>query len=173
MKIPAIALSATLLAGCAAPYSPGVDEPAPRGAPPPPPQQQGESKVFPGVVESVREVLVDSERTGAGPMVGAAVGGAVGSSVGQGRGSSVGAVVGTVLGSIMGEAAAVAATEPGLEITVRLDEGRTIAVTQPVTKESFQPGDRVHVISGGKAARVVRLLPEAGGGMRDEGGGTK
>ena len=149
-----LSLAALLLAGCASPYSPGEDEPAPRRASP----QQGERKELPGVVESVREVQVDSERTGAAPMVGAVVGGAVGSSVGQGRGSSVGAVVGTVLGSIMGEAAAVAATEPGLEITVRLDEGRTIAVTQPVTGESFRPGDRVRVVSGGKAARVMREM---------------
>ena len=60
-----------------------------------------------------------------------------------------------------------------LEITVRLDEGRTIVVTQPVTSESFAPGDRVRIVSGGRAARVVRLPPATGGGMRDEGGGMK
>lgn len=162
MKTPSIALALALFAGCASPYSPGVDEPAPRRAPP----QQGERKESPGVVESVREVQVDTERTGAAPMVGAVVGGAVGSSVGQGRGSSVGAVVGTVLGSIMGEAAAVAATEPGLEITVRLDEGRTVAITQPVTAESFAPEDRVRVVYDGRTARVLKLPPAAGQGMK-------
>jgi outer membrane lipoprotein SlyB len=171
MKISSIALAVALLAGCeTSPYSPGVDEPAPRRAPP---QQRGEQNESPGVVENVREVQVDTERTGAAPMIGAVVGGAVGSNVGQGRGSSVGAVVGTVLGSIMGEAAAVAATEPGLEITVKLDEGRSVVVTQPVTAQSFAPGDRVRVVSGGRAARVVKLPPGAGQGTKDQGADMK
>jgi outer membrane lipoprotein SlyB len=91
---------------------------------------------------------MDSERSGVAPMAGAVLGGTVGS----GRGSAVGAVVGTVAG----EAAAQAGTRPALEITVRLDEGRVIAVTQPAGKESFKPGERVRVVSDGRAARVTR-----------------
>lgn len=78
-----------------------------------------------------------------------------GSSVGRGRGSTAGAVVGTVAGAVLGEAAAQTGTQPGLEITVRLDEGRVIAVTQPAG-ETFQPGDRVRVLSDGRNARVTR-----------------
>ena len=152
MKRPAISLTlaAVLLASCAsAPRDEG-----PGGQRPPP--QQGERKEYPGVVESVREVQVDTERTGAAPMVGAVVGGTIGSGVGHGRGSTAGSVVGTVIGGIAGEAAAQAATQPGFEITVRLDAGGSVAVTQPVTDETFRPGDRVRVIADGRAARVTK-----------------
>ena len=140
---------AGLLAGCAS--APWDDEADARRA-----QQKPERKEYPGVVESVREVQVESERTGAAPMVGAVIGGSVGSGVGRGRGSSAGAVVGTVIGGIAGEAAAQAATQPGLEITVRLDAGGSVAVTQPLTDETFRPGDRVRVIADGHTARVTK-----------------
>jgi len=65
-------------------------------------------------------------------------------------------VVGTVAGAVAGEAAAQAGTRPALEITVRLDEGRVIAVTQPAGKDSFKPGERVRVVSDGRTARVAR-----------------
>jgi len=145
-----IALAAWLLAGCAS--TPGDDDSAARRAP----QQQAEQKEYPGVVESVREVEMDSERSGVAPMAGAVIGGSVGGSVGSGRGSSVGAVIGTVAGAVAGEAAAQAGSRPAFEITVRLDEGRVIAVTQPAGKESFKPGDRVRVVSDGRSARVTR-----------------
>lgn len=144
-----IALAAWLVAGCAS--TPGDDDANARRA-----QQQAEQKAYPGVVESVREVEMDSERSGVAPMAGAVIGGTVGGSVGSGRGSTVGAVIGTVAGAVAGEAAAQGATRPGLEITVRLDGGRMIAVTQPAGKESFKPGDRVRVVSDGRTARVTR-----------------
>ena len=138
----ASALAASLLAGCAS--TPGDDDAGARRA-----QQHAEQKEYSGVVEIVREVEMDSERSGVAPMAGAVLGGTVG---GSGRGSAVGAVVGTVAG----EAAAQAGTRPALEITVRLDEGRVIAVTQPAGKDSFKPGERVRVVSDGRTARVAR-----------------
>lgn len=41
----------------------------------------------------------------------------------------------------------------GIEITVRLDSGRLIAITQ-AADESFRVGDRVRVLSGGGTTRV-------------------
>ena len=145
----ALTLAAWLLAGCAS--TPSDDDAEARRA-----QQQAERKEYPGVVEGVREIEMDSERSGVAPMAGAVIGGTVGGSVGSGRGSAVGAVVGTVAGAVAGEAAAQAGTRPAVEITVRLDEGRVIAVTQPAGKESFKPGERVRVVSDGRAARVTR-----------------
>ena len=46
--------------------------------------------------------------------------------------------------------------QPGVEVTVRLDKGRVIAITQPTGKENFKPGDRVRVVSDGRTARVTR-----------------
>ncbi len=144
----ALALAATLLAGCAgAPW----DEDGPdRRA-----QSQPGKKEYAGVVEGVRDVELDSAYTGVGSMAGAVLGGAAGSNVGGGRGAVAGGVVGTVAGAVLGEAAAQAGTQPGFEITVRLDAGRVIAVTQPAG-EIFQPGDRVRVISDGRHARVTK-----------------
>ncbi len=143
-----LAVATALLTGCAsAPWDDdGRDHRAPA------PQQNRE---YAGVVESVRDVEVDSVRTGVAPVAGAVIGGAAGGRVGSGRGAVVGGVVGTVAGAVLGEAAAQTGTQPGHEITVRLDAGRVIAVTQPAG-ETFQPGDRVRVISDGRVARVVK-----------------
>ena len=143
----ALTLGVFLLAGCAtAPW----DEDG-RGSKP----AQAEKQEYAGVVESVREVQVESPRAGIGGPAGAVVGGTVGSGVGRGRGAAAGAVIGTVVGGVAGEAAAQTGTQPGLEITVKLDEGRVIAVTQPAG-EIFNPGDRVRVVSDGRSARVTR-----------------
>jgi outer membrane lipoprotein SlyB len=59
-----------------------------------------------------------------------------------------------VAGGVAGQAAEQGATrQTGLEITVKLDSGRLIAVTQ-AADESFKPGDRVRVLSDGATARV-------------------
>jgi outer membrane lipoprotein SlyB len=143
-------LAALLLAGCAG--APWDDDGRGRRAP-----AQQEHREYGGVVEGVRDVELDGTRTGVESMAGAVIGGTAGSRVGGGRGSSAGAVVGTVAGAVVGEAAAQAATRPGHEITVRLDQGRVVAVTQPAG-ETFQPGDRVRVISDGRSARVTKAI---------------
>ncbi len=109
-----------------------------------------------GVVESVREVNIEGTKTPIGAGAGAVVGGVAGSNVGGGKGSVVGAAVGAVLGGLGGAAAEEAVTkQKGLEITVRLDSGRIIAITQ-AADEDFRPGDRVRILSGGGTTRVTR-----------------
>lgn len=142
-----------LLAGCASSPQEIEVEPARRERAP---AAQPEKTEYGGVVESVREVEVEGERSAAAPMAGAVIGGAAGSSVGRGRGAAAGGVVGTVVGAVVGESVAQGAPRQALEITVRLDEGRVIAVTQPAGKESFKPGDRVRVVSDGRIARVIQ-----------------
>ena len=100
-----------------------------------------------GTVESVRHVLIEGTKSGVGTIAGAALGGIAGSTIGGGRGAAVAAVGGAVLGGLAGSAAEENATrQPGLEITVRLDSGHTIAVTQ-AADTAFAPGDRVRVIT--------------------------
>jgi outer membrane lipoprotein SlyB len=149
----ALALAALLLAGCAG--SPPEIDPEPGGRTRAP-AAQPEKTEYGGVVESVREVEVEGERSAVAPMAGAVIGGAAGSSVGSGRGAAAGGVVGTVVGAVVGESVAQGAPRQALEITVRLDEGRVIAVTQPVGKQSFKTGDRVRVVSDGRTARVIK-----------------
>ncbi len=117
-------------------------------------QARAVQEVRMGVVESVREVNIEGTKTPIGAGAGAVVGGVAGSTVGGGRGSVVGATVGAVLGGVGGAAAEEAVTrQKGVEITVKLDSGRLIAITQ-AADEAFRVGDRVRVLSGGGVTRV-------------------
>lgn len=109
-----------------------------------------------GRVESVRNVRIEGTRTPIGAGAGVIIGGVAGNSVGGGRGTVIGTTVGAVLGGLGGAAAEEAVTrKDGYEITVRLDSGRMIAVTQ-AADESFREGDRVRVLTGGGVTRVSR-----------------
>lgn len=100
-----------------------------------------------GYVERVRQIMIEGTRSGTGALAGAALGGVAGSNIGGGSGRIAGAVGGAVLGGLAGSAIEENATrQPGLEITVRLDSGRMVAVTQGAD-ESFYPGDRVRVLT--------------------------
>lgn len=108
-----------------------------------------------GVVESARAVTIDGTKSPIGAGAGAAVGGIAGSTVGQGRGSSVGAILGAVAGGVAGAAIENSATKQnGIEITIKLDNGTYIAVTQ-AGDEEFKPGERVRILSGSGATRVT------------------
>lgn len=108
-----------------------------------------------GVVESVRTVKIEGTKTPIGAGAGAVVGGVAGSKIGGGRGSIIGATAGAVLGGVGGAAAEEAITrQDGLEITVKLDSGRVLAITQGAD-EAFSVGDRVRVLTGGGTTRVT------------------
>jgi outer membrane lipoprotein SlyB len=107
-----------------------------------------------GVVESVRHVTIEGTKSPVGAVAGAGLGGLAGSNIGRGRGSTAGAIVGAVVGGVAGSAIEEQVTKKdGLEITVKLDSGELIAVTQEAD-EAFHPGERVRVLRGGGATRV-------------------
>jgi outer membrane lipoprotein SlyB len=109
-----------------------------------------------GTVVSVRNVQIGGSKSGVGTAAGAVVGGVAGSSMGEGKGSVVGAVLGAVVGGVAGSVVEKGVTKkPGLELTVRLDSGRTIAVVQEDTGESFQVGDQVRVLDSGGETRIT------------------
>ncbi|MBU1395106.1 MAG: glycine zipper 2TM domain-containing protein [Gammaproteobacteria bacterium] len=140
-----IAAGALLLAGCPAGLG-GKDYSRS--------QARTVQEVQMGVVESVREVSLEGTKTPIGAGAGAVVGGVAGSTVGSGRGSVVGTTIGAVLGGLGGAAAEEAVTrQKGLEITVKLDSGRLLAITQAADEE-FRIGDRVRVLTGGGVTRV-------------------
>lgn len=119
-------------------------------------QTRREMNVRTGVVESVREVLMEGSKSGTGTLAGAAIGGVAGSTMGSGKGHIVGAIAGAVLGGLAGNAIEENATKKNaLEITVRLDNGQMIAVVQEMG-EVFYAGDRVRVLSGSGSTRVTR-----------------
>ena len=108
-----------------------------------------------GIVEHVREVRLEGTKSGIGAAIGGVVGGIAGSEVGHGSGRKIATILGAAGGGAAGAAAEEAATrQKGLEITVELDNGRLIAVTQ-TADESFNVGDRVRVLSGQGITRVT------------------
>jgi outer membrane lipoprotein SlyB len=122
-------------------------------------QTQREQTVRMGTVESVRGVQIsmnNGQPTGLGAIGGGALGAVAGSALGGGRGSIVTGIVGGIAGAVAGNAIENgAAVRPGLEITVRLDNGALRAVTQEATGEVFQAGDRVRLLSSGGVTRVT------------------
>ena len=107
-----------------------------------------------GVVETVRQVTLEGTQSGAGALAGGAIGGVAGSNVGGGKGSTVGSILGAVGGAMAGAAIENAATRKnGLEITVKLENGSLVAITQEAD-EPFRRGERVRILSDGRTSRV-------------------
>ncbi|HEX9392116.1 MAG TPA: glycine zipper 2TM domain-containing protein [Usitatibacteraceae bacterium] len=121
-------------------------------------QVRGEQSVRLGTVESVRDVVIDARQDGTGTLIGAGLGGIAGSTVGGGnRANAAGAIAGAVVGAIAGSAIEKNANDrKGVEVTVRLEGGKLIAITQEKDEE-FRVGDRVRILSGQGATRVSRL----------------
>jgi len=141
------AVCGLILGGCAYPRM-GSGDYSPYGA-------RGEQSVRFGVVESVRLVRIDPHNTGVGTAAGSVIGAIGGSHVGGGSGQAVGAIAGAIAGGLIGQAIEQDANQrTGLEITVLLDSGKYIAVTQEAD-EPFRNGDRVRVLSGRGITRVT------------------
>jgi outer membrane lipoprotein SlyB len=105
----------------------------------------------------VRAVQLEGTKTPVGPVAGAAVGGIAGSTVGGGRGAAIATVLGAVAGGVAGAAVEEGATrKPGVEVTVRLDNGPYLAVVQEDGGEQFRPGERVRILRDGGTTRVTR-----------------
>jgi len=147
LTLSAAVVAAALISGCASTSSGSVYSSG---------QARQEQTVRMGVVESVRQVTIERPDSGVGTLAGGAIGGVAGSNVGGGnRGSAVGTILGAIAGGIAGKAIEEnAAKKPGLEITVKLDNGELRAVTQDAD-ESFRPGERVRLLSGNGVTRVT------------------
>lgn len=141
----ALAMSVTLLGGCISSMSGGAYSRE---------QARQVQEVKMGVVESVRHVKIEGTKSPVGAGAGAVIGGIAGSNVGQGKGSTVGTILGAVAGGVAGSMIEEGVTgKDGLEITVKLENGHLIAVTQEAD-EAFSVGERVRVLSGGGVTRI-------------------
>lgn len=112
-----------------------------------------------GTVADVRVVRINDDsgtNEAIGTIGGGVVGGVLGNMIGGGTGRTLATVGGAVLGAGAGYAGGKAlGTQDGYEITVDLDSGGSIVITQGADI-AFSQGQRVKVISGGGApARVV------------------
>jgi len=113
-----------------------------------------------GEVVEVRQILIEGTKSGLGAVGGGALGGALGSGVGSGAGSTIAVVGGVIVGALAGGAAEEAATKtPGVEVTVRMDAGNTIALVQGVDPP-VRAGDRVRILRNPDGS--ARAIPMAG-----------
>ena len=109
-----------------------------------------------GVVDTVRHVELQGTQSGTGAAAGAMAGAVAGSAVGQGSGSALASVAGAILGGLAGNAIEKGATtRKGLEITVRMDDGRLLAIVQG-DDVPFYPGDEVEVLPAPNGTARVR-----------------
>jgi outer membrane lipoprotein SlyB len=118
-------------------------------------QTQNEQSVRLGTVESIRNVQIANPETGTGALGGAALGGLAGSGIGSGKGEAAGAIIGALAGGLLGQHVESGANrKPAFEITVKLDGGELVAITQQAD-EAFHPGERVRLLSNGQTTRVT------------------
>ena len=111
-----------------------------------------------GRVVDVGAVTIEGERSVLGTAGGGYVGYEVGRSIGHGSGRDIAGAVGAVAGAAAGRAVEENVTrQDGLQITVRLDSGETIAIVQ-AADVAFEAGERVRVLRRQDgAARVSKL----------------
>ncbi len=147
--LPTILITSAFLAGCASPGLGGGNYTRS--------QTRGEMNVRLGTVESVRDVVIDARDSGTGTLAGAALGGVAGSTLGRGDKASVaGAIAGAVVGGLVGSSIEKSNNDKkGIEVTVKLEGGKLIAITQEKDEE-FRVGDRVRILSGQGATRVSK-----------------
>ena len=121
-------------------------------------QAQREQIVRLGTVVSVRNVVIQNDKSsGAGMVAGGALGGVAGNAIGGGSGRAIATVGGAILGGLLGNTVEnqVGKTQ-GLEIEVRLDNGETGVIAQ-AADVPISAGQRVRVLSGNGPTRVVPM----------------
>lgn len=112
-----------------------------------------------GTVENVQPVTIQATPTGVGPLAGAVIGGAAGNSIGGGNGEIISTIGGAILGGLVGAAAEnSAARQNGQQITIRMDDGRLLAVVQG-GQATFVRGERVQLLTAPDGTVRVAAAP--------------
>ena len=105
-----------------------------------------------GVVTSVKNVAIMGRKGNAVGTVGSVTGSILGAS-GTIAGSLIGSMIGGAIGS---EADKALSKQKGLEITLQLNDGASVIVTQ-LAKTEFKAGDKVQLIIKDNKAQVAHL----------------
>ncbi|WP_286728614.1 MULTISPECIES: glycine zipper 2TM domain-containing protein [unclassified Thiomonas] len=119
-----------------------------------------------GTVLAVIPVRIQPQTSGLGPLAGLAAGGALGHQIGNGRGQTAATLIGAVAGAIAGNRAEAATTQStGEQVTVKLQSGQVIAVTQAADVR-LHVGQQVQVVGGGWGGQPARVLPLSQGATK-------
>lgn len=108
-------------------------------------------RVQQGTVTAIKNVLVQGEKSKTGSTVGSLTGSVLGASTVPYVGSLVGSMVGGAVGSSADDELS---RKPGVEITLRLESGELVTVTQLVTTK-FKTGDKVKLVLQDNHAQVI------------------
>lgn len=99
-----------------------------------------------GRVVAVQEITIEGTKTNIGTVVGTVAGGISARGGGSSTGDRVAGVIGAAVGGLVGAASEEAITRrAGLELTVALDNGKTISVVQEAD-QAFAVDDRVRIL---------------------------
>jgi len=110
-----------------------------------------------GEVTAIRPVEIRPGQTTVGTVAGATLGAVAGSHIGRSTAANIaGGVAGAVAGGAAGSAVQGSSRTNGLEITIRLYTGETVAIVQPGDQRDFRVGDRVRISGTAENARVTR-----------------
>jgi outer membrane lipoprotein SlyB len=101
-----------------------------------------------GTVERVDVVQTTGTASGGGAVLGGIVGGVVGNQVGDGDGQKAATVAGVVGGAVAGNAIEKNMAKTGYQVTVRMDDGRRLTVTQGNVDSGLRAGSRVRLDNG-------------------------
>ncbi|MGA7436501.1 MAG: glycine zipper 2TM domain-containing protein [Luteibacter sp.] len=126
-----------------------------------PAQAQQTQSVTLGTVLSVRHVSISATtaQTAGGSAIGAAVGGLLGHQVGGGTGRTIATVAGALGGAVATNLASEHAfQQPGLEITVKLDSGNVVSLTQ-AADVAISAGERVQLVASASYGQPSRVIP--------------
>jgi len=103
-------------------------------------------------VVSVKNVAIQGRSSGVVRTVGSITGSILGSSV-----PYAGSILGSILGgAVGGEADKAISKQAGLEITLKLDDGEKVVVTQLADKQ-FKTGDKVQLVTRDGKASITPL----------------
>ena len=110
-----------------------------------------------GTLTAIRSVEIRPGQTRVGTIAGATLGAIGGSQVGNSTaGNLAGGVAGAVTGGAVGSAVQGSGRNNGLELTIQLDSGETVAIVQPGNANDFRVGDRVRITGTAENSRVTR-----------------
>jgi len=118
----------------------------------------GESQIRYGKIVRIDPVSLDGDQhLGLGAIIGGLAGGVLGHQVGAGTGRDVATIAGALGGAIAGSFVQNKYVErrPGQYITVQLDNGVSVGITQHADG-NLRMGDRVRIDGSGPDARVLR-----------------
>lgn len=106
-----------------------------------------------GVVESVQEVQVKGQATGAGAVAGGVAGAVIGNQIGEGRGKTAARLLGAAGGAIIGhQVERSARTTKRYDIAVRMEGGELRTLSQEQLP-AWRAGDKVRVVNEALQAR--------------------